>query len=232
MKRILFRMARAIYSVPRNLKLFILRKRLGYCGKDVAVFFPCRLSKPSNVFISDYVLIQPGSLFIIDRGKVFIGKWASIANNFTVITDNHVPTVGVNHRILGKYHINDRVKDIHIGDECWIGFGVTLMNGVTMGRGSVAAAGALVNKDVPPYAVVAGIPAKIIASVFSKDQILEHEKMLYPENERMSNEELDMLFDAHFKGKNSIGIEGVKDCDKKIMFANRNMQYSVSKWEL
>ena len=54
------------------------------------------------------------------------------------------------------------VEPVEIGDDCWIGGRVTILPGVHGGNGAVIAAGAVVTKDVPPYAVVGGVPAKII----------------------------------------------------------------------
>lgn len=54
------------------------------------------------------------------------------------------------------------VEPVEIGDDCWIGGRVTILPGVHVGNGAVIAAGAVVTKDVPPYAVVGGVPAKII----------------------------------------------------------------------
>ena len=73
----------------------------------------------------------------------------------------------------------------------WIGSNVTLLSGVTVGRGSIIAAGAVVNKDVPPYSIVGGVPAKVIKFKWTVDQIIEHESKLYNEDERFSREELE-----------------------------------------
>ena len=179
--------------------------------------------------MSDYTLIQPNVTFIMNKGRVYVGRWAVVASNSTLITDNHIPTVGINHRMLGRYHINDKVKDIHIGDDAWVGAGATIMSGASLGRGSIAAAGCVVNKPVPPYAVVAGIPAKIIASVFSKEQIIEHERFLYPEEERMSMSEIDNLFEKYFEGKKSIGIDSLCEFDYSQALLHKYMQFDVPK---
>lgn len=75
-------------------------------------------------------------------------------------------------------------------NDVWIGAHVTLLSGVTVGRGAIVAAGAVVTKDVPPYAVVGGVPARVIKFKWSVEEVLEHENALYPPSERFSREEL------------------------------------------
>lgn len=79
--------------------------------------------------------------------------------------------------------------------------------GSNLGRGCIIAACSTVTRPVPPYALVAGSPAKIIGVKFNIDQIIEHEKALYPENERMSREELEQLFDQYYEGKKVFGVQ-------------------------
>lgn len=215
------------FKLVSSPKLLYIKGRLGYRGKDVIITMPCKLAVPQNVFMSDHTLIQPNCTFIMNKGAVHIGKWSTISSNCIIITDNHRPTVGINTRMMNRYFINDEIKDIKVDDDCWIGAGSILMSGASLGRGSIVAAGALVNKTVPPYAVVAGVPAQIIASVFSKEQIIAHEKCLYPENERMSLKELDELFEKYFEGKKSIGIEGLSEADRKKAMEHKFMQESI-----
>jgi acetyltransferase-like isoleucine patch superfamily enzyme len=66
-----------------------------------------------------------------------------------------------------------------IGSEVWIGQNVTLIHGVKIGRGSVVAAGSVVTKDVEPYTIVGGVPAKVIKKRFTDKEILIHECKLY-----------------------------------------------------
>ena len=58
-----------------------------------------------------------------------------------------------------------------IGNDCWIGYGVSIISGVTIGDGAMVLAGAVVTKDVPPYAIVGGVPAKIISYRYSNEDI-------------------------------------------------------------
>ena len=123
--------------------------------------------------------------------------------------ESHKLTVGVPFYLSTLYHINDEEGDIVIGEDCWIGAGCILFPKCRIGRGSVVGAGSIVKKDVPPYAVVAGVPAKVIATKFSIEEILEHE-ILYIPKERLSREKLVNLFYENYQGLNSIGMRGKK----------------------
>ena len=65
----------------------------------------------------------------------------------------------------------------------------------------------MVNKHIPPYALVVGTPAKIVGVKFTLEQVLEHEKTLYPESERMSKSELGTLFKTYYKEVRVFGVQ-------------------------
>lgn len=67
------------------------------------------------------------------------------------------------------------------------------MPGVVVGRGASIGAGSVITKSIPPYCVAVGVPAKPVKFYWTIDQILEHESLLYPENERYSREELEKI---------------------------------------
>jgi acetyltransferase-like isoleucine patch superfamily enzyme len=71
-------------------------------------------------------------------------------------------------------------------DDVWIGTRAIILHGVTIGRGSVVAAGAVVTRSVPPYAVVAGVPSRVIKFRWPPEIIIQHEEKLYPINQRLS----------------------------------------------
>ena len=133
------------------------------------------------------------------------------------MTGNHKPTVGIPEVLLGESHINDYETDIIVEEAVWIGANCTLIAKSHIGRGAVIGANSLVNKQIPPYAVAVGSPAKIIASVFTLEQILEHEKILYPEQERLSRKHLEELFSTYFVGKKTIGVDAMNCHDKEIL---------------
>lgn len=85
-------------------------------------------------------------------------------------------------------------RPVIIEPDVWVGIDVTILMGVRVGRGSTIGAGSVVTKDVPPYSIVAGNPARFIKFYWSIDQIMQHEALLYKAEERFNRDELDELF--------------------------------------
>ena len=77
----------------------------------------------------------------------------------------------------------EKPYQIQIGNDVWIGTGAILFDGVTIGNGAIVAAGSVVNKDVPSYAIVGGVPAKVIKYKFSEEIIKNLEKSLWWEKD-------------------------------------------------
>lgn len=97
--------------------------------------------------------------YIFCSGFVEIGKNVIIAPRVSIYAENH------------NFHSNTAIRDlgvtrsfVKIEDDCWIASNAVILAGVTVGKGSVVAAGSVVTNDVPPYSVVAGVPAKVIKS--------------------------------------------------------------------
>lgn len=123
-----------------------------------------------------------GELNIIDyAGKegthLKIGSYVSIASNVTFILNgehniNTISTYPFKVQCIRdcQYEATSKGKII-VGDDVWIGNGATVISGVKIGQGVIIAAGAVVTKDVPPYTIVGGIPAKVIKSRFSRSVI-------------------------------------------------------------
>lgn len=91
-------------------------------------------------------------------GGLEIGNDVRIAAQVRIIAMNHIyddPEVPI--RLQGI-----RANGIKIGDDVWLGVGSTVLDGVTIGKGSVIGAGAVVTKDIPPYSIAVGVPAKVI----------------------------------------------------------------------
>lgn len=131
-----------------------------------------------KIELGNYVSISgPGTILHSEIGKISVGSFSSIAENVSIQEFNHrmerPTTAAINHMVYHKNFKSDFSSkgDIIIQEDVWIGSNAVVLSGVTVGRGSVIAAGAVVTKDVPKYAIVAGNPAKIIKYRFSEEKI-------------------------------------------------------------
>ncbi len=107
-----------------------------------------------KVAIGSGTVINYGCL-LYTTGGIVIGDQVSISAGVWLVTGTH----DINHP-----QFIDSYKPIVIGNYAWIGMRATILGGVTIGEGAVVMAGAMVTRDVPPYAVVGGIPAKVVGN--------------------------------------------------------------------
>lgn len=107
--------------------------------------------------------------------RVELGKYVLLAPNVVIRGDDHLfNAVGTPVIFSGR----PEVKKTILEDDVWVGHNVSIRSGVTVGRGAIVAMGAVVTKDVLPYSIVGGVPAKVIGMRFTQEQIQEHDKML------------------------------------------------------
>ena len=170
------------------------RGDFGYLADTVVITPPLFVINPKNVEIGEHVGIGPGAHISALNAKFIVKGNCAIAENLTVHTGNHARLVGLfitditEENKPGGYD-----RDVTVEEDVWIGCNVTLLSGVTVGRGATVAAGAVVTKSLPPYCICGGVPAKPLKFYWTIDQILEHEKALYPEEERYTREELERI---------------------------------------
>lgn len=112
-----------------------------------------------------------------DKTKLTIGNYVSISEDVTFLLDvehytDKVSTYPFRVKILHECQFEAFSKgDIVVDDDVWIGYGATIMSGVRIGKGAVIASGAVVVKDIPPYAIAGGVPARVIKYRFPEDII-------------------------------------------------------------
>lgn len=110
------------------------------------------------------------------QGRLDIGSYCSIAPEVMFVLNNEHPTSLISTfpfktKVLQKSNPEALSKGgIKVGDDVWIGVRAIILDGVTIGQGAVIAAGAVVTKDVPPYAIVGGCPAEVIKFRFDENQ--------------------------------------------------------------
>ncbi len=106
-------------------------------------------------------------------GQLYIGNYCSIAADVTFhLSGNHdmskLMTYPVEAKCYGEEASSLSKGNIIIDDDVWIGYRATILSGVHIAQGAVVAAGAVVTRNVPPYAIVAGVPAKVLKYRFSE----------------------------------------------------------------
>lgn len=144
-----------IAFIPSRHIRYILYKLLGMkIGGNVSIFMGTHIRNPKGVFIGEGASIGPKVLLDGRRG-IIIGKNVTIAYDAILWS--------LNHDYNDLYFAGNGGKVV-VGDYAWICSRAIILPGVTIGEGAVVACGAVVTKDVAPYAVVGGIPAKEIAN--------------------------------------------------------------------
>jgi acetyltransferase-like isoleucine patch superfamily enzyme len=151
------------------------------------VFYPW-VKYGRNVHVqSSAVIYSPNKVCVLGN-NVGIGHYCVL--NTDVVIGNDVMLAAHVGLIARDAHTTDTLGvtmfesprgDKHrivIENDVWIGFGAVVLSGVTLERGSIVAAGAVVTRDVPAYSVVAGFPANVVKMRFTPEQIREHERLL------------------------------------------------------
>ena len=147
---------------------------------------------PKIIYYVQYLLFNssvPASCVLGGGTKFAYGGIAVVIHARAVVGKNCV--IGQCVTIGGRSKHYEVPK---IGDNVYIGAGAKILGPITVGNNSVIGAGAVVTKTLPPYCLVAGVPAKPIKRKWSIDEILEHERALYPEDQRFSRDELESIF--------------------------------------
>lgn len=178
------------------------KKKLGYCGKNV-ILTCSPFINPQNVFLYDDTNIFGGFTFINEKGRFIMKKGSGAAQGLTVITETHTRALGklLKDKDLFYGRQGNVSSDIVIEEDVWIGANVTILSGVIVGRGATVGAGSICVKNIPPYSIVLGNPAKVIGFNFSPDEIIEHEKGLYPENERLQYNVLEKNYKKYYSDR-------------------------------
>lgn len=158
------------------------RKRGVKVSEEVSSVYTKDLLVGSLFEIGDYTYGCPNVMYWDESTRLHIGRFCSIADGVTIL-------LGGNHRMdwVTTYPFNvlfepfpnaDNIKghpatkgDVWIGNDVWIGHGATILSGVHIGDGAVIGAEAIVTKDVSPYSVVVGNPAKEIMKRFNEETI-------------------------------------------------------------
>jgi phosphonate metabolism protein (transferase hexapeptide repeat family) len=148
-----------------------------------------------------------------------IGKFTAIANAVRIGAPNHPMNRPTQHRFsyVPEYYVEDGKRDdaffaqrrgdrVRIGHDVWIGHGVIVLPGIYVGDGAVIAAGAVVSRDVAPYTVVGGVPARLIRERFPREIAAKlsriawwdwPEEKLFSSVDQFRSEDIEMFCERH-----------------------------------
>ena len=134
----------------------------------------------AGISIGDAVILSRNTIVSCKGGSIEIGDNTNISANCMLISEtnlsigSNVLVAGMCYLIAGGNHGIERTDipiiaqpmvskgGVRIEDNCWLGANVTVLDGVTIGRDSVIAAGSVVNRDIPDFAIAAGVPARVV----------------------------------------------------------------------
>ena len=183
-------------KIKYKLKMYNLNKSLKERTGNHNVFLE-REAFPDLIDVGKNTYGPINALMFNRDSKLIIGNFCSIAPrvSFIVSADhytNHISSFPFKVKVLGESYEGVSKGDIIVDDDVWIGYGATIMSGVHIGQGAVVAAGAVVTKDVPPYAIVGGVPAKVIKYRFEPEMI---EELLKVDYSKLTKEDIEKHID-------------------------------------
>ena len=145
-----------------------LRKVLfAECGKKVIVMQGGQYTY-ENIHLGNHVFLASDVNIMSTKAKVYIGDHTMIGSGTYIISGDH--RIDIRGKFMDEIKESEKLsendQDVVFKGDNWVGVGVIILKGVTVGEGAVISAGAVVTKDVPPYSIVAGVPAKVIKMRF------------------------------------------------------------------
>lgn len=170
-----------LYRIRCSHKNFEVQKILG----GGIISYPFNIVGIENIVIEGPVTIGVNSTILTTRAKLIIKKHFIAGPGLTIVTGDHMPLLGhymdsVSDEDKDRLDIGHKYdQDVIINEDVWCGANVTILKGVTIGRGSILAAGAVVTKDIPDYCIAGGVPAKVIKKRLTDEEIIAHESILY-----------------------------------------------------
>lgn len=159
-----------------KIKAFACRKVLTH-GDDLHLGARTRIWAPSHVRMGNQVYVGKD---VHIEANCRIGHYSLLANRVAIVGrhDHDFSAVGFPVRFspwVGSKRFPSRYADEEavIEDDVWLGYGTIVLTGITVGQGSVVAAGSVITRDVPPYSIAAGVPARVIGKRFEDQATID-----------------------------------------------------------
>ena len=148
------------------------------CGENCYIELPFRANWVGAHLHFGAGVYANANLTLVDDGHIYVGDKVMFGPNVTITTANHPVEPELRARGL-QYN-----KDVHIGENAWIGAGAIILPGVTVGKNSVIGAGSIVTRDIPDNVVAVGNPCRVLRAIG------EHDREFFFREERIDWEEL------------------------------------------
>ena len=162
----------------RKLCCVVVRRSFTKCGNNVD-FDPLNsMFSYGSIELGDNVFIGGQAWFSCAFGRISIGSYVMFGPGVRILGGNHrFDSVGK--AMYGDIHkVEGEDPGVIVRDDVWVGANAIILAGVEVGEGAIIGAGSVVTKSVPPYAIVGGVPAKIIRMRFTPGDIEEHRRLL------------------------------------------------------
>ena len=142
--------------LPQFLRRLVFRMLFRKLGGGGLIDYKTYFRYPSKMSIGAHSYINHGCCFYgssLDGVEIVIGNDVALGPHVKIFTATHD---------YSTYDLKDTAASVHVQDNAWVGGGTLILPGVTIGRGAVIGAGSVVTKDVPPFSVAVGNPARVV----------------------------------------------------------------------
>jgi len=179
----------SLRRIFRRMRMYLLLPLFKEHGKNVR-FDPDGMYSFENIKIGSDVFLGVRPTLMAAKSIIRIGNKVMLGPHVTMIGGSH------NAAEIGRvmFDVTDKRPGDDLGvvieDDVWVGASAIILRGVTVGRGAIIAAGSVVTKSVPPYAVAAGCPARVIRFRWNVEAIIRHEAMVYSPELRIPEDRL------------------------------------------
>ncbi len=177
------RLLRKLLMLPgrasRKIKRMEICEKLESYGEQVQIPASVQVIG-KRLCLGNDVYLGESNLFMCTNAPIIIGDHTMIGPGVTMISGDHrIDVIGKYMVEIGeKEKLSENDQPIVLKGDNWIGANATILKGVTIGEGAVVAAGAVVTKNVPPYAIVGGVPAKVLRYRFENGELEEHLRLM------------------------------------------------------
>ena len=145
-------------------KMQYMKEVFAECGEGNYIELPFHANWGGHHIHFGSWIYANSNLTVVDDGHIYVGDRVMFGPNVTIATANHPINAELRARAL-QYN-----KDVHIGENSWIGAGVIIVPGITIGRNTVIGAGSVVTKNIPDNVVAAGNPCRVLREVSDRDR--------------------------------------------------------------